>query len=487
MIYIVAVAAYLALLVGISIYKSRAVKTQDDFMVAGRTVPWFFLAGTLVCTWIGSGSLFGGAGRAFREGFSALWLSAGAWVGIAIVYFLAGRVRKIAQYTVPDILETRYHPAARMLGTVAIIIAYLTIASYQFIGGGRLLSILFPGLEPTTGQAIIASLVVIFTVLAGMKSIVSLDLVNGIMITGSVLIAAPFALSAAGGWHALRATVPTTHFSLFGRLGVAPAIGLFLPTFFLLLGESSMYQKFFSAKDAHTARKAVVGMIVGVIVIETVLAATSVFGSGVYWHDLQFAGADGTFSVVQKGNTETILLQLARHNLPVLAGCLLLAGAVAIIFSTANTFLMVPSTNLARDIYQRFINPEVSEAKIILFQRLMIVVLAGVAYVVASFFTSILAMALYAYTMVGASITPALLAAFLWKRVTPAGGVSSVAAGMLVTFVFGLLNSMGVTNWEYDYIIYPAGAASIVCLIVVSLLTTPSPEEKWKPFMEKAE
>jgi len=485
MIYIVAVFGYLAILVGVSVYRSRGVKSQDDFMVAGRSVPWYLLAGTLACTWVGSGSLFGGSGRAFREGFSMLWFSAGAWLGIAIIYFLAGKVRRIAQYTVPDILETRYHPAARILGTIAIIIAYLTIASYQFIGGGRLLGLLFDGLDPATGQLIIAVLVVLFTVLAGMKSIVSVDLVNGIVITASILIAAPLVLSAAGGWSQLHVTLPATHFTAFGRLGLLPAVGLFLPTFFLLLGESSIYQKFFSAKDAASARKAVIGMIVGVVIIETVLSATAIFGSGIYWNDPAFhSGA--TFSAVQQANSETILLQLARHNIPVIAGCLLLAGAVAIIFSTANTFLMVPSTNLARDIYQRFINPEVSETEIIRFQRIMIVILAVIAYIVASFFKTILAMALYAYTMVGASITPALLAAFLWKRVTPAGGVASVAAGIIVTFIFGLLNSIGITNWEYDYIIYPAGGASILCLIVVSLMTKPSPEEKWKPFMEKA-
>ena len=115
----------------------------------------------------------------------------------------------------------------------------------------------------------------------------------------------------------------------------------------------------------------------------------------------------------------------------------------------------------------------------------MIVLLAIVAYVVSSFFQSILDMALYAYTMVGAAVTPALLMAFLWKRVTPAGGVASIAAGMLVTFIFGLLNSLGITSWDYDYIVYPAAGASIVMLIAVSLLTPPSPPEKWRPFMEE--
>ncbi|MEX2088537.1 MAG: hypothetical protein WEB62_02155, partial [Bacteroidota bacterium] len=135
-IYLAAVVVYLAVLIGFGIYKGRSVKTQDDFMVAGRKTSAVFLAGTLVCSWIGSGSLFGGAGLAFRMGFSELWMSAGAWVGIAIVYFLAHRVRRISQYTVADILEKRYNSVARIFGSSAVIIAYLTIAGYQFRGGG---------------------------------------------------------------------------------------------------------------------------------------------------------------------------------------------------------------------------------------------------------------------------------------------------------------------------------------------------------------
>lgn len=92
MIILWAIGGYLAVLIVISLVKSRKVADQDDFMVAGRGVPALFLVGTLVCTWIGSGSLFGGAGRAFREGFSALWLSAGAWAGIAVVYALLARL-----------------------------------------------------------------------------------------------------------------------------------------------------------------------------------------------------------------------------------------------------------------------------------------------------------------------------------------------------------------------------------------------------------
>ena len=153
MIYVAVVVVYLLVLFAVGLSKMRTVKTQEDFMVAGRKTPWLLLVGTLVCTWIGSGSLFGGAGLAFRMGFSELWMSAGAWAGIACIYFLAHRVRRIAQFTLSDILETRYNQWARVLGTISITIAYLTIAGYQFRGGGRLLNIL-TGMDPLYGGMI---------------------------------------------------------------------------------------------------------------------------------------------------------------------------------------------------------------------------------------------------------------------------------------------------------------------------------------------
>lgn len=488
MIWIVSVFGYLGVLVLFALRQARRVATQEDFMVAGRSVRWQVLVGTLICTWIGSGSLFGGAGRAFREGFSALWMSAGAWVGIAVVFFLAHRVRRIAEYTVPDLLERRYHPAARVLGTAAIAIAYLTIVGYQFVGGGRLLAILFPGLDPAVGMAVVAVFVTLFAVSAGMVSVIRLDVVNGVIILASILIAAPLAYFGAGGAEGLAAALPETHFTLTGRLGISAALGLFLPTMLLLLGESGMYQKFYAAESGAAARKAVVGMIVGVILVEVLIDSTAVFAAAGYWNDPAFRTAAG----FETGATETVLLTFARNELPTLAGCLLLAGATAIIFSTATTFLLVPSTGLARDIYQRFLRPGADSAAVIRFQRFAMVGLSAVALLLTTRFQSILDMALYAYTMVGAAVTPTLLAAFLWKRASPKGGVISIGAGIAVTLAFSALNSAGVERigflpTQYDYVIYPAAAASLLGLVVGSLLTAPPKPEQVAPFVSAGE
>jgi SSS family solute:Na+ symporter len=496
MLFFATIVAYMTTLLAVAVWKSRSARTQDDFMVAGRTVSTWYLVGTLVCTWIGSGSLFGGAGLAFREGLGDLWMSAGAWVGIVIVYFLAHRVRRIAQYTVADILEQRYTPLARVLGSLTVTIAYTAIVGYQYRGAGRLLNLatrdlgFIPEIPVETGRLIACVLVVVFTLLAGMVSIVSVDLFNGTLMVLGVLLGLPLALYAVGGWDVVTATLPATHFATFGQHGPVWAFGVFFPTFFLLLGEGSMYQKFMSARDERSARRAVLGMVAGVVVIETSLALMAVVGAAKYWNVPPFRGPDGALDVP---STETIILYMARHDLPVWAGCLLLGAGMAIIFSTANTFLVTPSTNMARDIYQRFLRPAATEKHVVLFQRAMIIVIGVIAYLLATQFTSILQMAFTAYTMVGAGLTPALLAAFLWKRVTPAGGTSSIAAGMLVTTLITVfqrpltawLNTRwGLTGDVTEYMIYPAVLSSIFCLVVVSLLTRPSPEARWKPFFD---
>ena len=98
--YLYVILAYLLVLTGYNIYKSRQVKSQDDFMVAGRSLSLTKMVFTLVCTWIGSGTFIAGAEYASYAGWSAIWQPAGAFLGIAIIYFVAARIRTFGQYTV---------------------------------------------------------------------------------------------------------------------------------------------------------------------------------------------------------------------------------------------------------------------------------------------------------------------------------------------------------------------------------------------------
>jgi len=498
---------YLSVLMIISIIKSRAIKNQDDFMVAGRAVPTYKLVGTLLCTWIGSGSLLAGAGFAARVGISELWMAAGAWVGIVIVFFLAARVRRIAQYTVPDILELRYNKWGRILGTIVIVIAYTTIVGYQFRGGGFVLNLVASdgldrmvemiastGLLGESGQIYLrehigailtAAFIITFTAFAGMLSIVSVDIINGTVITVAIVLAVPIVFFSLGGTEFVALNVEPIKLTVMGGHDFLWAMGVFFPTFLLLMGESNMYQKFFSAKNEKAAKTAVVWWVVGTIIVETAIATLAILA---FTHFNKILPESSVFHLAYE-NSEQIILHAARFGteigLPVFFGLLLICAAVAIITSTGNSFLLAPSTNITRDIYQRFINPAASEKKMVSFQRTMVLLLGIVAYLLLTQFRTILDMAFTAYTMVGAGLTPALLAAFLWKRVTTAGGVASIATGMGVTLLITIINSVSAEPViSTSYIVLPAAGASLLVLVIVSLLTKPDPQEKWAKFYE---
>src|ERR1700751_6266222 len=203
-------------LLAVSLSRLKKTKTKADYLVAGRSLPAFVLVFTLLSSWIGSGSLVGGAENAYNHGFAALWQGGGGWAGLLLIYFVAPRARKFAQFTIPDLLEARYNQTARVLGVIAILFAYTAITSYQFIGGGDILHLIFPSVTARHGQEIIATFVIVFTAIAGLSSVAYMDLAIGLLATVTLLVALPILAHIAGGWSSVAATLPATHFQIFG-------------------------------------------------------------------------------------------------------------------------------------------------------------------------------------------------------------------------------------------------------------------------------
>ncbi|MEM7395964.1 MAG: sodium:solute symporter family protein, partial [Verrucomicrobiota bacterium] len=288
--YIIAILVYLFGLIAVGVYKSRAIRNSADFMIAGRSLGWPVLVGTMLATWMGNGSLFGGAGLAYRNGLASLWHNAGAWLGIVLIYCIARRIRNFGQMTVPDIFETRYNRMAGVLATIITAIAYLTIVSYQFKGGGRVLNIITEGaIDVETGIIITAVFAISYTVLAGMISVVYTDVINGIVMIVGLLAGLLFMLNAVGGVGEVAAYAESADKAgLFGQwakegseAGAAPviAVSFLIPTMLLLLGDSNIYQRMFSARDSGSAKKAVLVLVFGVVLLESAIAVYGIVGA----------------------------------------------------------------------------------------------------------------------------------------------------------------------------------------------------------------
>ncbi len=490
-LYAVVLTVIVAALLTVSIWQMRKVHTKADYLVAGRSLPAYVLVFTLLSSWIGAGSLFAGAENAFRNGFAALWQPAGGWAGLLIIYFVAPRARKFAQFTIPDLLEERYNTAARVLGTIAILFAYTAITSYQFRAGGDIMHLIFPAIEKAQGTVIIAVFVIVFTALAGMASVAYMDVVIGMLITVIGFIALPVLMGHIGGWAGLHRALPASHFTLFGEWGLADdgvggavrddkealirALEYFFPTFLLMIGNQSMYQKFFSAKSEKDASVAVVGWVFGTVVLETLIVTLAVMGSGLF-----------NLSPVPVPDfaPREIIPFTARHFLTPLVGALLMGSVFAKVISTANNYLFSPATNLINDVYTRFICPDASQKNVLIVSRFLVAGLGVWALLQAIKLTSVLAKAMYAYTIYSAAITPVVMAAFFWRRATREGAVACLLSGTVITVAWDTLRiHLPKVIGERDAI-FPALIVSVLALVVVSLLTPPPSRKQIAMFYE---
>ena len=510
MTYLLAIVFYLFALVAVGIHKVSSVKDSEDFMVAGRTLPWYILVGTLLATWMGSGSLFSGAGLGYRNGLAGLWSSAGAWLGIALIYFITKRIRNFGKVTVPDIFEARYGKVAAILATITTVIAYTTIVSYQFRGGGKVLSMVSDGLVVIEDGIIITAVFAIsYTVLAGMFSVVYTDVVNGMLMTIGTIGALIYLCIEVGGISEIISVAESAgKWQWFGNWeaeragdvsGPIIAISFFVPTMLLLMGDANMYQRIFSAKDGGSAKKAVLFWIIGVVILESVVSMLGLTGAVAATKGIipdlvaeaQLGLTDsGVLLEARQSGSESVIPAIARHaGLPLILGLLLVSTMMAIIVSTADSFLLIPATNLTRDVYLRYLNPAATEKQIILISRILVLILGLIAFLLVSQFKTILNAAFTAYNIYGTSITPALLAAFLWKRATREGAIASIATGASVTIVWTFF----LPRWPefvdlspfLQELTYPAATLSVLALVVVSLFTPAPKNEDLNQFFDE--
>lgn len=474
------IVVYLLALIGVGALKARKIKSQEDFALAGRGLPGWVLVGTLLATWIGTGSIFGNAQKAYQIGVPALMIPVAGAAGIVALFFLAARIRRFGQFTIQDILEARFGVWARVLSTIALLGAYIIIVSYQYRAGSAVLERVVPDLEGAYAVYAVAAFVIVYTALAGMFSVAYTDVANGIMMTIGIAIAIPILWSKAGGWEGAVASLGEGRGEVTDYWDTVKLLGVLMPAFLLMLGDANMYQRFFSAKDVASARRSAVGMLVGVIALEVAIILVALLSTALV--------AQGELAVPE--NPGHIIVVAAFDALPAVVGAMLIATVVAVVVSTADSYLLAPSSSLVRDVYQRFINPNAEPGKVVFLSRLFVVILGLVALGLAFTSDAFFEVSLFAYTIYGCAITPCMLAAFFWKRANAAGAVASIVVGAVVALFWetikflqgqgaawaqSAVETLHANELEAVLVAFPL---SVIALVGVSLATAPPPAEK---------
>ena len=327
------------------------------------------------------------------------------------------------------------------------------------------LTLVEPVITAQKATMIAAAFIIMYTVLAGLMSLAYCDVINGSIKIIVMLIVFPYLLIKAGWFSGMAESFAVMgdkpdYMKFWGVYSPVQLINYLLPTFLLIMGDANQYQRLFACKNAKGAKQAAYALVFLVILVELLIIASS------------WVAASMT---PDPSNGKYILIYAAKHYMPQVLGLLFMVTVVAVIISTAESFLFIPATTFISDVYKVYINPHASEKTILFFSRLLVLLFGILGYLVTLMFaetTGFFKKAMYAYTIYGSSITPCLVAAIFWKKATKAGAITSILAGTITTLLWGafIKNLLPASLQELDAVL-PAITVSVIALIVISLLT----------------
>ena len=456
-VHIAILVAYLVVMVVVGAWFSRRrhVSSGDDFMFAGRSLPKPVLIGTLLATWVGSGTIIGGANFAYTYGpLASIFFLAGTPVGILVLYYVSRKVRSASRYTVPELLEARFGLSARMIAAGITLLAYTGIVAYQFTGGGYIVSQI-TSLSTGEGTLLVAVLVTFLAIGGGLFSVAWTDFLSALVIVFGLVIAIPIVIGGdVGGFGAYWDDLPESSTTLTGGLSALQLLGYFLPLFLLILADQNMYQRLTAAQDEGTARSSTAGFFFSSFLVTVPVA---ILGSA-------------AVILMPSINPDTAILSLAsEHYLPSVIGGLVLAGALAFIVTTGSSFLLSGASNVVYDGFARFSKRELADGSRLRIHRVTVLAIAATAYVLGKFFPTVLELQLYSYTVYGVALAPPVLAVLLWKRATKAGALACMVLGTVVTIVWEELDQpMDVNS------VLISLPVALIALIGISLITKPA-------------
>jgi len=421
----VVVACSLAILV-VTGWRHRS-HDRDSYWVAGRSGGIGHIAISLVATIFGASSTLGLIGLGYQNGLTgAWWTLIGACALVPFGLFLAGRIRSLNVYTLPDILRQAYGDSASVLAGIMIAVAWCGVIAAQMIAAGRLLSAVLP-IDFQVGLAAVATVFVVYTLLGGQHSILRTDLWQFGFFLAAVALAFVFLSIVGFGSNTFVAQVPSAHlrfpvsnsFTWYDLLVFYPLV-VGLP----YLAGPDMYSRVLCAKDNNSARRATL-IAAGVVApLSLCLALLGVLARGVF-PDLV---------------PDAALPEIAMRTVPIGLRGIVIAGFLGAVMSSADTCLMSASVILARNVAAPL--GGLPESRQLLLSRIGIPVIGLIAWGIAVGQPGIISSLLLGYTVFAGGVALPVLASF-WRRrlgVTRPAALTAILLGGS-TAVLGKLTS----------------------------------------------
>lgn len=492
LIFVLLLSLYIAILIGTGWYFNRRQRSLRDFLLAGRRAGALSLGFSAAASWLTAGALLAVIGFFMLLGMGSIWgFVAPNILALLLLALLVGKVKSIPAMTQPELLEIRYGRLLRTPVALIIIVVMILFAVADIKGLAMVLQV-FYGIGQTQAALLVGLSVAAYVTLGGLSAVIATDVIQFLCLGVFILIMSLLVVDSAGGTSELG----------FGELAGAVggdwwnplSIGLPMVLIFTLaiipgwVSEQDPWQKIWAAKSEKAARLA---MVVGALLVAMVFAGCAVIALGlqVLYPETVKLGFPMGMAKAEPALLAYIMTQ-GYSDLTVALCAIALAAAA---MSCTDTFAASGASCIARDLYQRHLNPGASMPEMLLVNRLSVLLIIGCATLGSFFITSIIEAIHIATFIASASYFFVLIGGMYWRRGTTAGAVASMAVGFCSQVGFILfdlkmtvagapphLESLHPLFMGHGVIV--AMVASGLVYVAVSLLTRPSPVARLAPF-----
>ena len=467
---ILVILLYMAATVVVGLYISRRKKkkaaqlSNDDFLLASKSLGPFVLATTLFVANTGGASTIGVANNVRFQGLSAAWYVIAAGIGFFVVSFIAPYFRRSRSSTVPQIVGKRYGKASHIFTAFTSITALFMATGAQIIGTASIIS-LIAGLSFSTAAIITTVIVILYTMLGGYKSVVSANMLHIIFIIFGMLIAMLIMVNnpAIGGFNALFARASYMSETYGNGLNLLSMTAVGIPTIF---GYIAMYcftfptgqeivQAYCSAKDGKSAKT---GSILAAIISAAFALIPAIIG---------LIAASFVDGYMLEGAGRNAMAEATIHFAPPIVAGIVLASLVAATMSSASGNMIGTATMFTNDVFRPYIKKGVQDdKKEILVSRATMFVIGVIGLAVALTASNIISVMMAAFALRSAGPFAAFVCGLFYKKVTARAGFISIVIGtaIAIIWIFIFNTPLGLAA------MVPGGAGAFITIFVVSAI-----------------
>jgi len=443
-------AAIVGLTLVITYFAARKTKTANDFYTADGGLTGAQNGMAIAGDYMSAASFLGIAGMIALAGFDGFFYSIGFLVAyLVVLYLVAEPLRNLGKYTMADMIAARFNASkvrgVAAMNSIAISIFYMIA---QLVGAGALIELLL-GIPYTTSVIIVGILMTVYVVFGGMTATSWVQIIKAILLMAgtaviSFMVFAKFDFSIFKMFSEVKQATP------LGDSFLNPGNKFKLPldtislNLALVLGTAGLPHiliRFFTVKDAPTARKSVVyaTWIIGVFYILTIFLG---FGAAA------FVGSEDIIAANAAGNMAAPLLAKA------LGGDLLFAFVAAVAFATILAvvagLVLSAASAFAHDFYSHILRKgQATEKEQMTAARLASIAVALISMVLALFAQSmnVAFLVSLAFAVAASANLPVILLTIFWRRFNTGGAVTGMVVGLLSSLI---LVALSPNLWAVD-------------------------------------